>query len=176
MDQRDDYSFARVQMDPDEHVLWTGRPEQGTILSAVPFSSYLTSLGVIAFSIFMYELCRTTSEEPLLLFWFIFFAVGVYGLAIWPFQAQYLRKRTFYVITNRRIYRKRGRKIDNLAAANLPSYETIYHNNGNGTIRFSLVSSPRWAGYRQIATHFTLDNIPDMGHALQAIARLETTH
>ena len=177
MDQRDDYSFARGQMAPDEYVLWTGRPEQGTILSAVPFSSYLTSLGVIAISLLMFRLCRTaadTSEKPLLLFWFIFTAVGIYGLVIWPFQAQHLRKRTFYVITNKKIYRQRGRKFDTLAATDMPGYETKYHNNGKGTIQFTIISSPSWTGNRAITTYFTLDNVPDVDRALQAIARMDT--
>ncbi|MBR6826180.1 MAG: hypothetical protein IKM59_06490 [Oscillospiraceae bacterium] len=174
MDQREDYNFARDLMEPGEYVLWEGGPAKGTIFSAVPFSSYLTCLGVIAFSVIMRKLTMSVEEGYAYLFWYIFTAVGVYGIFIWPFQAYFTRKNSHYVITNRKIYRKRGRKIDSLPAANMPSYETSYNHNGNGTISFAKTSTPAWANGVQITTRFTLENLPDMDRALQAIARMET--
>ena len=177
MDQRDDYSFCRDQLSYGEYILWTGRPEQGTLLSVVPFSSYLKCLGLSAFGLFMYKLCESTvkeSERPILLLWLIFVAVGIYGFAIWPFQAQYLRKRTFYAITNKKIYQKRGNKITTLDAADITSCETDYHDNGKGTIRFPITRIIKWADNYAMPTHFTLENIPDMEPVLQAIARMDT--
>ena len=175
MDQQDDYSFCRDQLSYGEYILWTGRPEQGTILSVVPFSSYLKSLGVAAFGAFMYKLCESTikeSEKPLLLLWLIFVAVGIYGFAIWPFQAQYLRKRTFYAITNKKIYQKRGNKIKTLDAADIATCETNYHTGGRGTIRFPIIRIIKWANNYEMPTHFVLENIPDMDRAQQAISRM----
>lgn len=177
MDQRDDYSFCRDQLSYGEYILWTGRPEQGTLLSVVPFSSYLKSLGVAAFGLFMHKLCESTvkeSERPILLIWYIFVVVGIYSFAIWPFQAQYLRKRTFYAITNKKIYQKRGNKITTLDIANIASYETDYHDNGKGTIRFPITRNITWANNYAMPTHFVLENIPDMDRALQAIAQANT--
>ncbi len=174
MDLRDDYSFCRELMAPDEQVLWTGKPNQGTIFSVFTGSSLLVTFLVFVFSFFMFHLVRNNDDSLFFLFWVFFMGLCIYSVTIWPFQAYYQRKNTFYVITNKKIYRKRGRKITKLSVKEISGYETTYHNNGTGTIRFTLYVTPHWANGETIEKHFSLENLTDFTRAQQAIAQMDT--
>ncbi|MBP3412280.1 MAG: hypothetical protein J6K89_03390 [Oscillospiraceae bacterium] len=174
MDLRDDYSFCRELMVPNEYILWTGKPNQGTVFSVFTGSSLLLNIVFLGFSYFMLELAKNSDEKVFALLWVAFIAVGIYGLTIWPFQAYYQRKNTLYVITNKQIYRKRWKKITKLSASEMPNYETTYHNNGTATIRFTLNYIPSWSNGETVEKHFSLENLTDVTRAQQAIAQMDT--
>ncbi len=175
--EQDMYSFCRGQMAPDEFVIWTGKPETksnlfigqnlSTVLFAIPWTAFAVYLTV------------TAAQFPGLFFLsgIPFLAIGLYMLFGNFIYTAYMRKRTAYVITNKRIYRRMGRKTDNLSAAVMPTYETIMHRNGNGTIRFPLANDPYQRTYRvngRVVTHyFSLDNLADIDRVQQAIARMD---
>lgn len=176
MDQHIDYSFCRGQMVPGEYVLWTGKPEKGNIFTAQNLTYFFFGIPWTGFAIFWTTMAMQGS--PLFaLFGLPFIAVGLYMLFGNFIYTAYMRKHTAYVITNKKIYRRMGRKTDNLAAAVMPTYETVIHRNGNGTIRFPLVHDPYQRGVRingrPAPRYFTLENIAEIDQVQQAIARME---
>ncbi len=175
MDQNSYYSFCRGQIAPDEYVIWSGKPERGNIFTGQNLAYCFFGIPWTAFAIFW---TSTAMQGPPLfaLFGLPFIGVGLYMLFGNFIYTAYIRKRTAYVITNKKIYRRMGRKTDNLAAAVMPTYETVIHRNGNGTIRFPLPRNPyegtvRING-RPVPRYFTLENIAEIDRVHQAIAHM----
>ena len=177
MDQRDDYSFCRGQMAPGEYVLWTGKPDtKSNYFTGRNFMNFLFAIPFTAFSVF-WIVTASRAPGPFFLFGIPFLVYGLYILFGSGIRNILLRKDTYYVITNKRIYRRIGKKTDNLSGVNMPPYETIMHSNGNGTIRFTMGANPyrstdRYGHY--VVHYFTLDNLADVERAQQAIARMGT--
>ncbi len=179
MEQNEIYNFCRGQMGPDEFVLWTGQPEiKGNLFTIHDLVNCAFGAFATGFAIFWMKSALSVPGSGLFfLFGIPFLAVGLYmffGRAIYNV---YMRKRTAYVITNKRIYRRIGRKTDNLPGLNMPAYDTVMHRNGNGTIRFVTAqnayrSVDRYG--RAVVRYFTLDNLADVDRAQQAIARMDT--
>ena len=97
------------------------------------------------------------------LFGLPFVAVGLYLVFGRFIHTSYMRKRTAYVITNKKIIRRRGSKLDMLHLNNLPSMTLTVNKNGNGTIRFGQEYSYYRSGHRyaNASSLFTLENIPN---------------
>ena len=176
--EQDIYRFCRGQMGPDEYVLWQGQPEpKGNLFSISDLYNFFIGAFFSAFAIYwMVNAAKVPGSSFFFLFGLPFLGIGLYlslGRALYTVL---IRKRTAYVITNKRIYRLRGRKTDNLSASNLPDYDTVCHRNGNGTIRF-IIASPSYhtvSRYgRATVRYFTLDNLTDMDRAVNAIARMD---
>ena len=164
-------------MGHDEQILWTGQPKVEGIFSSVPLSSYIGSIVWTIVCLLMFKLVRSTAigaELYFLLMWALFVCVGIYGLIVWPFQSYYQQKKTVYVITNKRIYRQRGRKIKKLSTLEMNGYYTNYNKNGTGTISFPITTMVPGAT-RPYHSEFKLENLPDTEHALQAISRMDHT-
>ncbi len=175
MDHREDYSFCRGQMAPDEFVLWTGKPDTGSnYFTGHNFATFLFAIPFTAFAVF-WMVTASKAPGPFFLFGIPFLGYGLYMLFGHWIRNLFLRKNTCYVITNKRIYRRIGKKTDNLPGLNMPPYETVMHKNGNGTIRFTVGTNPyrstdRYGRYA--VSCFTLDNLADVDRAQQAISRM----
>ena len=176
MEEYTDYGFCRDRMSYGEQILWTGQPRVENIFSAVPLSSFIISFLWTVVCLFMFKLAKTTLTEAknaFLLLWLVFIGVGIYGLAVWPFQAYFQQKNTAYVITNEKIYRQRGRKVKTLSASDMNGYNTVYRKNGTGTISFP-ISTMVPGAKRPYRSAFKLENLSDTDRALQAIVAMET--
>lgn len=177
MEQSDIYSFCRGQMGADEYILWTGKPEiRGNLFTMNDFVNNAFGIFVIAFSLFWMKTAMQ-APGPFFLSGLPFLAIGLYMLFGRGISGVYLRKRTAYVITNKRIYRRVGRKTDNLPGIHMPAYETVMHKNGNGSIRFVMSQNTYHSTGRYARTpvrYFTLENLADVDRAIQAIARMDT--
>lgn len=175
----DDYSFARACMGPDEHILWRGKPQKGHLLTSwdvfmIPFSIFWCG-----FAIF-WETSAILSDAPFpfCIFGIPFVCIGLYlvfGRFLW---AAFMRKRTAYVITNKKIIRMRGSKMDVLSAATMPAARTEYFKDGSGTIYFQTESYNRKNAMQVYSTgwnmgNFVIDNVPDVNRVLQAIDSME---
>ena len=171
MEYIDDYSFSRSFLTPGETVIWKGRPAKGHIITSqdlllIPFSLFWCSFA------FFWEYSALTSGAPFFfaLFGLPFIAVGLYFLVGRFFHTAYLRKHTFYVITNLKIIRKRGKKIDMLDISTIPPLQIHAFNDGSGTITFGMLYGDVYTGQnrRGARVNFTLENIPDVArvHAL----------
>ena len=81
-------------------------------------------------------------------------------------QKIYLRNKTFYVITNKKLMIKKGRKIQIYNGNDLPPMEIKIHNNGLGTIIFSeFVYTER----RRYHRYIMLENLIDVVQVQNAI-------
>ena len=176
--EQDIYSFCRGQMGPDEYVLWQGKPERrGNLLSIYDVFSGFIGAFVSAFATYwIVNAYKAPGPSFFCLFGLPFLVLGLYMLFGRALYAVLIRKKTAYVITNKRIYRQRGRKTDNLSGLKLPDYDTICHRNGNGSIRFVTAahayrSADRYG--RATIRFFTLENLADMEGAVKAISRMD---
>ena len=102
-----------------------------------------------------------------LIIWMIpFVCVGLYMAFGKIIQKIYLRNKTFYVITNKKLMIKKGRKIQIYNGNDLPPMEIKIHNNGLGTIIFSEFV---YTGRRRYHRYIMLENLIDVVQAQNAI-------
>lgn len=170
-----DYSFANPMLGPGEYVLWKGTPGKGHLL--LP-----TDLFMIPFSIlwcgfaFFWEFGVISSGAPFFfaLFGLPFIGVGLYitvGRFIWK---AYMRRKTAYVITNRKIIRKQGSNVDTLEKDAIMNTDIKFYDDGHGTIilnNYTYYGNRRHGYGRPLP--FILDNIPNVAAAQQALATME---
>lgn len=172
-----DFDFARSLLTPGEIIRWRGKPEKGNLFTGQDFFLIPFSIFWCGFAIF-WEITAITGGAPFFfaLFGVPFVLVGLYLVFGRFLYAAWIRKRTFYVITSKKIIRKRGNRIDTIDGRNLPMMNMVIHKNGNGTIRFG---DPRTYYYRGHNgwdyNHglFTLENIPDPTRVNELIASME---
>lgn len=169
----DEYSFCKPFLCAGEAVLWKGKPEKGHLFTAqdvfmIPFSIFWCG-----FALF-WEITTFTSGAPFFFkLWGIpFVCVGLYmvfGRFLWT---AYIRKRTAYVITNKKILRIRGKKIDIQEGKSMPSIHVTVNRNGSGTIRFGQAMD-----YHGRTTYpdprFALENVPNVARIQQIIDQIE---
>ena len=109
------------------------------------------------------------------LFGLPFIGVGLYitvGRFIWKV---YIRKRTAYVITNKKIIRKQGSRIDTLDKSAIMNTDARLYADGNGTIILNNTGyyyGNRYYGHSR-PMPFILDNVPNAAAAQQALASME---
>ena len=127
------------------------------------------------FAVF-WEITALTSNAPFAFkLWGIpFVCVGLYlvfGRFIWT---AFNRKRTAYVITNKKILRLRRNKIDILHSKNMPPIHVSAYKDGSGTIRFGQLDYySRSNTFDPNGGLFVLENIPDVAKVQQLIHNME---
>ena len=181
MEYENDFSFARVHMAPDEYILWKGKPVEGNHFSSDDLYHCFSGIFLLAFSIF-WEYTAFSGGAPFffLIFGGFFVCMGLYQAIGRFFHAAYLRKRTYYVITNRKIIRMRNYKVDMLSASAMPPAYSFANKDGSGTIRFGSPTSFYKNGRGKTVTtigpnspFFTLENIPNLVQVQHAIDSME---
>jgi len=125
----------------DERILWTGAPAAGVRLQGrdavlIPFS-----LMWCGFAIFWEFRVNTLSHAPMVFrLWGIpFVLVGLFAVFGRFFLDAWLRARTQYAVTNRRILIRRAApfaRYTALSLRQLPEVSMTEHRDGRGTIRF----------------------------------------
>ncbi len=172
MEHTDNYSFCKNYIVGDEYILWKGKPEKGHIfhksdIVLVPFSLFW-----LGFSLFWEIGAFKSSGSLFFALWGLpFVAVGVYLFVGRYIMALYLRNKTFYVVTNKKLIIKKGNKLEIRYAKDLPPMEVQFHKNGNGTITFwEEVYTGRG---RRHNTFLMLENLSDVAKAQNAIDSME---
>jgi len=137
VDNYEEYNQIRPYLAGDEYILWQGRPEKGHIFTRYDFYMVPFSLLWGGFAIF-WELSVIASGAPFFFkLWGIpFVLVGLYLIAGRFFVQQYMRKRTVYVITDKRVLQIRGGKMASLDRRTLPEIQLSVNRDGSGTIVF----------------------------------------
>lgn len=141
-------------------VLWMGKPalneedEQASILGGI-----LVFFSIIAAFVFK------TREVYIMAGFLCFFAFLFCGGR--EFFEDIRRKNTFYVITKRKIIRKRGSKIDFTYTSFRHDMEVSIKNNGYGSITFLNLPIAKLTSYEfgkesNMKNFFYLDNIPNV--------------
>ena len=174
MEYQDQYHFARGYLVPGECIMWKGKPGKGHLLTRqdifmIPFSIFWC--GFVCF----WEFSVITGGAPLFFAWWgiPFILVGLYMTVGRFFHIAYMRRHTAYVITNKKIIRKRGKRVDMLGAVNMPAIHITTYADGSGTIRFGQTD---WYARRQgfqYAPVFSLDNVQDVTRVHQIISTME---
>lgn len=158
-----DFEFANSLLTAEEFILWTGKPGKGRLFSAsdafvIPFSIFWCG-----FALF-WELMALSSGAPpfFALFGLPFVLIGLYLLFGRFLHTAILRRKTFYVITTKRLICKKGNRLSMLSGSDLPPMQMILYQNGFGSITFGEEGyTYRRSRHYRIAPVFTLDNIPD---------------
>ena len=178
MEYTDEYNFSRTYIVPGECILWKGKPGKGHLLTRqdifmIPFSILWCGFA------FVWEITAVASGAPFFFgIWGIpFILVGLYITVGRFFHTAYLRRHTAYVITNKKIIRRRGKRVDMLGAGNMPSTHITTFADGSGNIRFGEYNklNRRFSfddGF-QDGTPFTLENVSDVVRVHQIIGTME---
>ena len=181
MQNESDYSFARVHLSPDEYILWKGKPAVKPLLSKsdifmIPFSILWCGFA------FFWEITAIAGNAPFFFcLWGIpFMCIGLYFVFGRFLYTAYIRKRTLYVITNRKIIRLRGKRVDFLAASTMPPAHCIANTDGSGTIRF-IAPNPHYRNTYNFSFYstgmdqgiFALENISNLAQVQHAIDSME---
>lgn len=181
MTYEDDYSFCRVHMGADEHILWKGKPAVRPLLSKGDVFMIPFSIIWCGFALF-WEIGVLNSSAPSFfpILGIPFVCAGLYFVFGRFIYTAYLRKRTRYVITNKKIIRLRGKRVDFLAASTMPPAHCVANADGSGTIRFMAANS-YYRGRYHSTFHgtgmdqgvFSLENIPNLVQVQQAIDNMD---
>ncbi len=166
-----EFDFSWVNLTAGEHILWKGRPEKGNLITRKDFIMIPFGLFFLGFSLFWEYSALQSAGASFGLFGIPFVLVGLY-MAFGRFvYGAYIKKDTYYVITNKRLVIKKGKRIQIFAARDLPPMEVEVHKNGNGTISF--YENVHMRGNRSYTNFFSLDNISDYMGAQNAISSME---
>ena len=170
MEFGEEYGFCKAYLAEDEKVLWTGKPGKGNLIHWEDFVALPVSIAWCAFAIkYMIGSIQARSFFSVVLE-SSFLLVGLYLLCGRILHMVWLRKRTRYVITDRKIIRLRHKRVDTLQIRGMPLMRVTYYKDGNGTIRIN-----KWIPERNYyyptprrgvtipgldAGEFVLENIP----------------
>ncbi len=157
-----EYEFARPYFLPDEYELWRGKskgmdPHQKMIM--IPFGLFF-----LAFALF-WTASASMVGGVFGLFGLPFIAVGVFLV----FGKNIVGKKTYYVITNKRIYRSQAGRVDMVDLANLPPMRTQGHNNGAGSIYFG-EHHYRSNGRNHYGVVFSIENVDNIAEVQRIIS------
>ena len=112
----DEYSFCRPYLTAGETVLWRGKPGKGHLLTGQDIFMIPFSILWCGFAIFWEATVIRNGAPFFFTLWGIpFVCVGLYmvfGRFLWT---AWIRKRTAYVITDQKILRARGNRVDMLS-------------------------------------------------------------
>ena len=177
MIETDEYSFAKPYITPGEAILWRGKAGKGHLLTG-------QEIGMIPFRILwcgvamFWETLAISSGGPIFMaLWGIpFVCVGLYMVFGRFIHTAYMRGRTAYVITNKKIIRARGSRIDMLDGKSMPPMHTSAFRDGSGTISFG--QEYYHTGYNRRRSYhnpyfFSLENIPDVARIQLYIDQME---
>ncbi|MGE8131877.1 PH domain-containing protein [Methylobacterium sp. NPDC080182] len=130
----------RTRLLPNEKVIWWGPPAQGIRLTRrdgllIPFSLLWGGFAIF----WETTVLRSGAPFPFALFGVPFVLVGLFLIAGRFLFDSWLRQRTMYVLTNRRVLITRSGPWPHFTAVNLdmlPEASLEEESNGRGTIRF----------------------------------------
>ena len=192
--QNNEYDFARAYFLPDEYEVWRGKskgmnPNQKKIL--VPFGIFALIFAIFwmvtasriggAFGSFESSFGTNGFEG---LFGSPRFPAtpskigGIFGLFGLPFVAialylvfgrNAIGKNTYYVITNKKIYRSQAGRVDMVELANLPPMRIEGHSNGAGSIYFG-EHHYRSHGKNHYGVVFSIENVDNIAEVQRIIA------
>ena len=170
MEEFNQYQFVSSYLLPDEHILWKGHPEKGHLVTPGDLVTSVFGLFFFGFSLF-WEFGAIQSGIPFMMIWGVpFVAVGFYLVIGRYIHKAYLRNKTFYVITNKKLIIRSGRRTTMYNAADLPPMTVQMHSNGNGTITFM---DSYYGRRRRHVNYFALENLRDVVYAQQALSQME---
>ena len=132
MEQYNNSHIFNTYLQSDEYIAWRGQPEKGFVLSAQDLIMIPFSIFWLGFALF-WEWGAIQSGIPFMMIWGLpFIAVGLYMLFGRYIYGAYLRGKTHYAVTNRRLIIIKGSRVMIYDAKDLPPMTLRMHKNGNG--------------------------------------------
>lgn len=170
MEQHNDYIFVTAYLTPGENLVWKGRPEKGNLFLPSDIFISLFGLFFLGFSLY-WEYSVLQSGNTFMIFWGLpFIAIGAFLTFGRFLYKAYMRDKTFYAVTNKKLIIRSGRRTMIYHGKDLPPMTIHIHADGNGTIVFTetVVRSRNTQ-----ANTFSLENLRDFVLAQQAIDAIE---
>ena len=165
MDNDNINSWLKAYLNPDEYVLWSGKPGKGKLLNKRDIFLIPFSIVWFGFAVFWEASVFLTDAPFLFKLWGIpFILVGLYITVGRFFLNSYIRKRTTYVITNKKVIRRYKKKVDMLSGSAKSQMSVSVNNDGSGTISFGDTLNTRV---------FELQNIENVNHVQQLVQHME---
>lgn len=150
--ETNEFEFVKNLLVDGEYILWKGKPEKGRMFALSDL--YIIPLSIVFFMMAISNVIETLIDENVVvtdyLFSTVYMLIVLYVLFGRFIHSALIRKYSCYVVTNKKIIRKRFRKIDTLDLNSIPTMDTQIYKNGNGTISFGRV------GYYQRRNTITL--------------------
>lgn len=179
------HNWINKYLMPGEYVVWNGRPGKGNLLA--PYDIFLVPLSILWCGfVIVWETTAFIMPAPFFFkLWGIpFVCFGLFMVFGRFILKSYIRKKTIYVITNKRIFSFRKNHIKTLDYHMNPTRNVTLCQDGTGSIRFystlmlnSLLSeldtltdffTPTQT-FSQNSQHFELENIPDVKRVLKIL-------
>lgn len=160
---KSEFDFCASYMVADEVILWKGKPDSKIIFKAENTSNMLSGIFLLGFSLFW---CVGASGGFQSLAWVLgapLVAIGIYLVIGRPIHVSYMRKKTYYVITNKKIIRLYKDRIDTIDGRCLPQMHIRGFKDGFGNIyfgqRIAYVRNGR-TRYSYEGGYFHLERVP----------------
>jgi hypothetical protein len=127
----------RAKLDDGEQLLWSGRPRRGVLLQPsdallIPFSLFWGGFALF----WEYEVVNTHQFWVLQIWGIPFVLIGLYLIAGRFFVDAYVRGRTYYGVTDKRVMVASGQTTRTIALSDLTGVALSTRPDGSGTIVF----------------------------------------
>ncbi|MCH2020868.1 MAG: hypothetical protein MK207_00205 [Saprospiraceae bacterium] len=157
-----------------EQIIWAERPKQGILFRSsdgclIPFSLFWGGFA------FFWETMVQVMDAPLIftLFGIPFVLIGIYLILGRFFHDMYIRKKTIYGLTKKRIVIKRGYKLDFLDLSSISNIHLIEKKDGSGTILFN--NKDNHGTNKNNSYHFVLSP-PNLVFGFEAIPNVKNIY
>ena len=174
----DDYDFAKPYISGDEYIIWQGRPQKKIRFSMqdiLLFAFGLVWCALVASAVYKSWPTGDTMTKIMLPFMLVFGFSFTIGQTIF---SKVMLFKTAYVITTRKIIRKKGKSIDTLEKDNMPEMRVKAYPDGSGSIRFGYLEtrSSRNRGVsissRDNPGIFNIENVDSVAKVQQAVYKM----
>ncbi len=172
MNQSGELEFCKEYMEDGEYILWSGKPDKGNLLEAKDGIFIPLGTGFVLLTLFFLNLgVKYVSSVILTVFLILCLAFELEFFGGRIFLKARRRKKTLYVVTNKRIFIRNRKNCCFFRGENLPPMEVKQHRNKNVTISFGRVMVEQKGSY-VITRECILENLIDAKHAQEAIHQI----
>ncbi|HET7466715.1 MAG TPA: PH domain-containing protein [Candidatus Dormibacteraeota bacterium] len=144
------------ELQPDEHLMWTGRPDPGSLFTAM--DAFLVPFSLLwgGFAIFWESSVIAAGAPVFFLLWGTpFVLLGLYLIFGRFLVKRYTRRHTYYGVTDRRVIvlsTAFGRNVKSVSIKRLPGLELSTRRGRAGTVTFG-----HWSGFAGMYANTGLD-------------------
>lgn len=172
MDGIDEFDFCRAYLKSGEYILWKGKPGKGGLFTIRDLITIPFSLVWLSFALYWEMSVIKTGSSIFAMVWGIpFILIGLYILVGRFFQAARIRKKTFYVITNKKFIIKKKNRIELHNGKDYQLLTVNTHRNGNATLVFG--DAGGFSEYHEPHGCFTMENITEIEQVQNAVQAME---
>lgn len=171
-----EYAFADSYLADGDIVLWRGKPEKGITFGGGDLFTTVFGIFWLSFVVFwILSAASTGAPFPMILFGFPFLLIGVYLVGGRVIISEAMKSKTAYVITDKAIIKKCGRRVDVLYSRDNYSLQVYSHRNGTTTFVFDTHIVTHRVNHTPQTKKITLDNVRDAAGVNRALAEMSRT-